>query len=72
MSKMSIATDRCKQCGICIKNCPKEALHFGETFNKGGYKAVLVDEEKCISCGTCYTVCPDVVFEFTEDEGGNA
>jgi 2-oxoglutarate ferredoxin oxidoreductase subunit delta len=46
-------------------------LSFGELFNKGGYKAVVVDEGKCIQCGTCYTVCPDVVFEFTEEKGGD-
>ena len=71
MTKMTIAFDRCKQCGLCIANCPRNALHFGETFNKGGYKAVTVDEELCIKCGTCYLVCPDVVFQF-EEEGGKA
>lgn len=71
MSKITITFDLCKQCGLCVASCPKGALSFGELFNRGGYKAVVVDEEKCIKCGTCYTVCPDVVFELTEEEGGD-
>lgn len=71
MSKMNIATDLCKQCGLCVANCPRQALRFGDAFNKGGYKAVTVDESKCIQCGICYTVCPDTVFTFTAEGGEN-
>lgn len=69
MSKMILAADYCKQCGLCVANCPRGALRFGEDFNKGGYKAVVVDEEKCVKCGICYTVCPDIVFQFVEEGG---
>ena len=67
MTVMKIAFDKCKQCGLCVSNCPKGAISFGDVFNKGGYKAVVVDEEKCIKCAICYTVCPDIVFEFVEE-----
>lgn len=41
----------CKGCGICINNCPAEAirLHDGKA---------EVDEDKCIMCGHCASVCP--------------
>lgn len=41
----------CKGCGICINNCPTEAI----TFYDG---KAQVDEEKCILCGYCASVCP--------------
>jgi predicted aldo/keto reductase-like oxidoreductase len=41
----------CKGCGICINNCPIEAI----TLNDG---KAQVDEEKCILCGYCASVCP--------------
>ncbi len=55
----------CKGCGICISNCPKQALSHSGKFNSSGYDMVVVDEEKCIGCGICYTVCPDYVFEIS-------
>ncbi|HVJ49005.1 aldo/keto reductase [Desulfitobacterium sp.] len=41
----------CKGCGICINNCPAEAM----TLREG---KVHVDEEKCLRCGYCASVCP--------------
>ncbi|AHF06814.1 aldo/keto reductase [Desulfitobacterium metallireducens] len=41
----------CKGCGICINNCPANAI----TLNEG---KAHVDEEKCIFCGYCASVCP--------------
>lgn len=64
MIKMRIAGDRCKQCGLCVASCPRQALSFGTAFNKSGYQVVAVDEAKCVKCALCYMVCPDMVFEF--------
>lgn len=55
----------CKSCGVCILNCPKQAISRSGRFNDKGYDVVAVDEEKCIGCGICYTVCPDYVFEIS-------
>ena len=66
MAKLTINQSRCKGCGFCVNDCPKDALSFGGKINKSGYKPVTVDEEKCIQCGICYTVCPDYVFEIVE------
>jgi Fe-S-cluster-containing hydrogenase component 2 len=48
----------CILCGICVKNCPNEAI----TLN--GY--IKVDEEKCIGCGTCKEKCPKKVVRIRE------
>ena len=67
MKKLIIYKDRCKACGFCIDQCPKDALKFGENFNASGYTAVVVDDSLCIKCGICYNVCPDSVFELIEE-----
>ncbi|MFC1963159.1 NADH-quinone oxidoreductase subunit NuoF [Chloroflexota bacterium] len=48
-----ILTDKCQGCGICLRNCPVEAI-------KGGKRMVhVIDQDKCTKCGTCLDICPD-------------
>lgn len=63
MDRIILTESRCKQCGICVANCPQEALSYGDSFNDAGYRPVQVNDEKCIKCGFCYVMCPDRVFE---------
>lgn len=42
----------CKGCGICMKDCPQEAIS-GER-----KKPHEIDPELCIRCGICYDTCP--------------
>ena len=65
--KVKITIDRCKECGLCVENCPKKAISFANSINKLGYKPVHIDYEKCIACGICYTTCPDGVYEIIGD-----
>lgn len=47
-----ILPDKCAGCGICLRECPSEAI-------AGGKRMVhVVDQSKCIKCGTCLSVCP--------------
>jgi len=47
-----ILPDKCQGCGICLRNCPAEAI-------SGGKKMIhVIDQSKCIKCGTCLDVCP--------------
>ncbi|HQY94729.1 ferredoxin family protein [Caldilinea sp.] len=61
---VTIQTDRCKGCGLCIQACPQHVLAFTEEFNARGYRPVQLDERAhaCTGCGVCAVVCPDVVF----------
>jgi NADH:ubiquinone oxidoreductase subunit F (NADH-binding) len=47
-----ILPDKCQGCGICLRECPSEAI-------SGGKRLVhVIDQSKCIKCGTCLDVCP--------------
>jgi len=47
-----VLPDKCQGCGICLRNCPSEAI-------SGGKRLVhVIDQSKCIKCGTCLDVCP--------------
>lgn len=47
----SIATDICKSCGLCAKNCPSAAIKQEQT------KIFTIDQTKCTKCGTCVDIC---------------
>jgi 2-oxoglutarate ferredoxin oxidoreductase subunit delta len=61
--KVKVESLRCKQCELCVVNCPKDAITFTEEFNEFGYRTTVIDDDKCIGCGICYTMCPDGVYE---------
>ena len=47
-----ILPDKCQGCGICLRECPSEAI-------SGGKRMVhIIDQSRCIKCGTCLDVCP--------------
>ena len=45
--------ERCTHCGICIQNCPAEAMRPDD---RG---VPVIDYKKCINCFCCAEVCPD-------------
>ena len=47
----SLASEKCQSCGICVKNCPTDALILE------GDK-VTFNEENCIYCRQCEAICP--------------
>lgn len=46
---ISVTTDKCKGCGICVKNCPVAAIKVTDK------KAKI--QPSCVSCGVCVRVC---------------
>ena len=50
--RYDIDQEACKACGICLKNCPVDAI-TGE--KKVPY---VINQEKCTLCGNCWEKCP--------------
>ena len=50
--KPDIDQDKCKNCGICIKSCPKQAIAV-----KDGQ--IKIDCRQCILCLCCHEFCPE-------------
>lgn len=44
----------CTRCGLCVKNCPTEALALGEK----GVRFAPTSFMQCIGCGHCMAICP--------------
>lgn len=61
--RVTINTEHCKGCGLCVAFCPKEVLREGEALNQLGYHPVqAVDsegEDGCNGCARCALICPD-------------
>ncbi|MBU3105166.1 4Fe-4S binding protein [Clostridium gasigenes] len=55
--KAYIDTKYCVACGVCVKNCPVNAIKV----NKGMYAEV--NFEKCVGCSKCSKICPASVIE---------
>jgi len=61
---ISLDSDRCKGCGLCVEFCPESVLHLDEKhLNVKGYHPVYVsDLSHCKGCCNCAQMCPDTVF----------
>jgi len=69
MNKVTVNTDRCKGCALCIDACPKDVLGLSEKLNKLGHLAVEVkDDAACISCAMCALMCPDCILTVEKPE----
>lgn len=65
MAKLTLKTDKCKGCGLCVDACPKQVLAIAtDTINqKGHHPVVVVNQDACIGCAFCATMCPDCIIQ---------
>ena len=63
MAKLTIKTDTCKGCALCVDACPRGVLQLAQDkINKKGHHPVeAVNAAACIGCAFCATMCPDCV-----------
>jgi len=60
MGQVIVIEDRCKGCGFCIANCPRQVLSLSSVFNKKGYHPPEVaDTTRCVNCHFCEILCPE-------------
>ena len=65
MAKLTIYTETCKGCGLCVRACPKNLLALAKDhLNSKGYQPVeITDQDACIACAACARTCPDMAIE---------
>lgn len=66
---IEINEDWCKGCGICIENCPVNALEESDHLNKRGVRPPrLKENNKCNFCRLCELLCPDFAIAVIPEE----
>lgn len=50
----------CILCGICVKNCPTEAIKMDDK--------ITVDNDACIGCEVCVEKCPKKVIKMKDEK----
>jgi len=67
--KITIDTERCKGCGLCVKVCPNNCITISETSNESGLFPATATNEGCTGCAMCALICPDAAI--TVSRSGN-
>lgn len=60
-SIVTVDTNSCKGCELCVSVCPKHVLAIDKTeFNaRGVFPASVANADGCIGCASCAIMCPD-------------
>lgn len=56
---VTIATEICKGCELCIVSCPQDSLALSTSINRKGYRFAQLVLDNCTGCTNCALVCPD-------------
>ena len=56
---VTINTDECKGCGLCVDSCPPKKLHLAEDLNQYGVHPAQYEGDGCTGCGICFYCCPE-------------
>jgi 2-oxoglutarate ferredoxin oxidoreductase subunit delta len=59
--RITIFSDWCKRCGICVAFCPKEVLAMDDN-----HRVFAKQPENCIACHMCELRCPDFAINVEE------
>ena len=59
MNHITIKSDECKGCGMCVVSCPKKCIAIGSTINILGYQYAAFNSDTCAACGICFNICPE-------------
>jgi len=61
--KITIDTERCKGCGLCVTACPKNCIVISNRPNTIGYFPAEATNTDCTGCAMCAIICPDAAIE---------
>ena len=65
--KITINTERCKGCGLCVVFCSGDCIIISGQSNKAGYFPAQVSNGDCTGCAMCAMVCPEAIIEVCGD-----
>jgi len=64
MGRITIRTEVCKGCGLCMAFCKNDCLQFADELNRYGVRPAMVKPDaECLGCTQCALVCPDAAIE---------
>lgn len=68
MIRITIDSERCKGCALCVDFCPHSLIQLGEELNAKGYHpAKITKPHACIGCAACARMCPDLAIEIIKE-----
>jgi NAD-dependent dihydropyrimidine dehydrogenase PreA subunit len=56
---VTIDTEECKGCGLCVESCPPKCLELETGLNQYGVHPAHYKGEGCTGCGICFYCCPE-------------
>ena len=56
---ITVETEICKGCELCIGACPQESIQLSDRINTIGYRYALLAKDNCTGCVNCALVCPE-------------
>ncbi len=56
---VTINTEECKGCGLCVESCPPKVLELLPGLNAYGAHPAHYLGERCTGCGICFYCCPE-------------
>ena len=69
--EVTIAPERCKECGYCVETCGIGIFGPASVFNQKGYKPMEVKSaDHCVGCFRCFFSCPDFAIDVREVTSG--
>jgi 2-oxoglutarate ferredoxin oxidoreductase subunit delta len=61
---ITIDSELCKGCELCIYFCPKKVIGQSARLNAAGYPSAVYSESgECTGCAVCALVCPECAIE---------
>ena len=64
---ITVKSDRCTGCGLCVPFCKPDVLRVGSEINQFGDHQVEIYRAGCTGCKMCAIVCPDLAIEVFVD-----
>lgn len=56
---VTVCTEECKGCGLCVVACTPHVLQLSEQLNRYGYHPAVYAGHGCTGCGLCFFACPE-------------